>query len=220
MSRWDDSLADLAAWHAARDRQAAERAMRIVEPFLWGRIPARARMRWSKPDLEDAVRGFLQRLLTRPLPSAASEDPAAYISQSFRNWCIDLQRGRDRRPEEAWESDDGRTTASSDARPRLARVVEALEQLPIQDRVVIKVEDLPWALSDDELRWLAGRGGVSVDAVRAQLESARTTYDTSLVFDPGDSATAPKGRRDRMERFRRRRSRARQRLRERLGGAA
>ena len=77
--------------------------------------------------------------------------------------------------------------------------------------------DAPELLTWDELGWLAVRSGYPATEVRDRVLACPSVYELTLLFDPGEAASDPKARRDRMERFRKRRERARQRLRTILG---
>jgi len=216
---WQRILADLAAWHASRDRLAANRALTHIESFLRTRIPPIARRRWSADEIDDALQGFLERLLNKPLPPELRK-PEAYLGKAFRRWCIDRQRGRKADVHEPWDDavPDQTTRQDPELRERLERAARALDALRMEDRVVIKLVDVPHSLTWEELSWLGSRCGRSAADVQEQVLAAPEVIELSLIFDPGDPPATAKERRDRMERFRRRRSRARERLRELMGG--
>jgi DNA-directed RNA polymerase specialized sigma24 family protein len=211
---WPSIFDDLTAWHEHRDNAAANRALSALEPWLRARIPAPVRARWSPDELEDALQSFLERLLAKPLPSTV-DSPDAYFRRALRNHCLDMKRGRKNEPHAQWdESRPPQTTTQAPAsKQKLARAGEALERLSMKDRVVIKLVDLPWALTLEELSWLGQRCGRSVVDLRSTLEHCFDKLELSLLFDPGPPPETPKERRDRLERFRRRRSRARAKLR-------
>jgi hypothetical protein len=79
--------------------------------------------------------------------------------------------------------------------------------------------DAPELLTWEELSWLGARAGLSADAARERVMGGPSVYELTLLFDPGDAPIDGKDRRDRMERFRKRRERARQRLRASLAGS-
>jgi DNA-directed RNA polymerase specialized sigma24 family protein len=165
---WPTVLRDLAAWHDHRDHAASNRALAALESWLCARIPAPVRARWSPDELEDAIQSFLERLLAKPLPSTI-DTPDAYFRRALRNHCFDMKRGRKNEPHAPW--DDSRpqqtTTQAPAVQQQLARAGEALERLSMKDRVVIKLVDLPWALTLEEQR-----GGSQIHP-RALLRQAR-----------------------------------------------
>lgn len=218
---WPRVLADLAAWHGSRDRLAANRALTRIESHLRTRIPPVVRRRWSTAEIDDALQGFLERLLNKPLPPDVRK-PEAYLNQAFRRWCIDRQRGRKADMQEPWSDAtiDSWTHQQPEIRDRLERAARALGALRMEDRVVIKLVDVPHALTWEELDWLAAECGLSAEGVRDAAIQAREVIELSLIFEPKSPPSTPKERRDRMERFRRRRSRARDRLREQMGEEA
>ncbi|MCB9793193.1 MAG: sigma-70 family RNA polymerase sigma factor [Alphaproteobacteria bacterium] len=215
---WSTALAQLTRWHATRDAEAATAALTFIEVELRRRIPPAARRRWPAEQLEDAVQGFLLRLLQRPLPEDAQGQPAAYLTRAFRNRCIDIERGRRRDPAEPWETFEQAAPAAGtpETREALRRAVDALDGLRVEERVVIKMTDAPQLLTEEELAWLAERAGRNVDEVREAVLSSPSVFELTLLFDPGAAPRDDKERRDRMERYRRRRSRARAKLREAL----
>ena len=215
---WARALSDLEAWHESGDRMAAQRALVHIEAFLRLRVPPVARRRWSSEQLDDVLQGFLERLLNKPLPPPI-EKPAPYLSRAFKRWCIDRERGRKADRYEPWdEATPVQTTHQAPAASeRLDRVAAALETLRMEDRVVLKMVDVPHALTWEELDWLGRRLRFSAEEVRDRLLSFPDKLGLTLVFDPGTPPQDPKERRDRLERFRRRRSRARTRLRQALG---
>ncbi len=207
---WGALCGQLVRWHSEADRPAAEVALRFVEVELRARIPTGVRRRWSAEAVEDALQGFLSRLLTRPLP-AGIEAPERYIHRSFRNWCIDIERTEVRRPTDPWEESIASESFQREveAREELAQTCAALDSLRIEDRVVIKMADAPRLLTWEELDWLARRASLSAMEVRDRLLGDIDGYGLTLIFDPGHEPMDAKGRRDRMERFRKRRERAR-----------
>jgi DNA-directed RNA polymerase specialized sigma24 family protein len=212
---WQAALDGLQAWHDRRDQAAGESAISFLEVELRRRVPAAARRRWPEEQLHDALQGFLARLVERPLPPTIKSHPQAYLTTSFRHWCIDIERGRQRHAAEPWEDNDQTVTAepAPEVRERVERVTQALDALPVEDRVVLKMTDAPELLTWLELDWLARRSASSADDVRARVLRCPPVYELTLIFDPGPEPGDAKGRRDRMERFRKRRERARSRLR-------
>lgn len=210
---WQEALRDLAAWHTHQDHTAAHRALSTIESWLRTRIPPAARARWSHDEIDDAIQGFLERLLNKPLPDDI-DAPRAYLGRSFRNWCISRQRGRKSDRHAPWDEDRAQETTNQAPaiKQQLARAAEELQNLSMKDRVVIKLVDLPWALTRNELTWLGQRSGRSAVETRDIVLNTHDKLTLSLLFDPGPPPTTHKERRDRLERFRRRRSRAREKL--------
>ena len=173
-------------------------------------------------DFRDTVlQSFLARLLERPLPEREVPNPRGYFTTIYRRHGLDLIRKRQRREAkvEGGIQDVLPNPCSSDAaqeahaRERLRRVEQAMRQLPIADRVVLKVSEAPRWLTSEENAWLAARASLSVDELQSRLSGAVTRYEVTLVFDPGDTKEDATSRRKRMERFRRRQARARGKLR-------
>jgi RNA polymerase sigma factor (sigma-70 family) len=222
MSRdlWQKAVADLALWHTERARPAARSALTFIEAELRLAVPPLVRRTWPAEQLDDVLREFLTRLLDRPLPDDI-DDPRHYLVRAFRNRCIDQHRAQQRRQEVAfpepstWEPPDPSPTASEhlQAQERARALQAALDSLSVADRVAMKLVDAPEWLDDVELAWLSERAGVSLDAVLSAVRVARDVFALTELFDPATPGGAD-DRRQRMERFRRRRGRARDKLRE------
>lgn len=211
---WSAALADLERWHFEGERDSARAALAFIEPELRLAVPRTVPRRWPAEQVEDALQGFLLRLLERPLPPSIRSSPGGYIVRSFKNWCLDIERGRRRAASEPWEDDASPRAARQEveARDQVRRMNAGLSQLRVEDRVALKLEAAPETLADDEWRWLAERSGLPQDVVRSRILGAEDVYALTLVFDPGPEPLDTKGRRDRMERFRKRRERARDAL--------
>ena len=219
--RWLSALDDLASWHTDRDRRAAERALGFLEKELRRRIPRRVRGRWPPEEIEEALQGVLMRFLQREIPENGRQNPAAYVTKIFRNWCLDIERGRTRRATEPLtdaHAAQAATPAVGAAGLELSRLAAALADMPVEDRVVLKLAAAPATLTWGELTWLGSRTGESAEAVRDAVFACREVYDLTLIFDPGPPPENTKERRKRMERFRKRRERARSKLRDALDG--
>lgn len=217
---WREAIDHLSVWHSKQDRRAAAAALAFVEVELRLRIPPAARRRWPREQVEDALQSFLLRLIQKPLPTLV-EHPAAYLTRMFRNWCIDIERGRQRAPTEPWEDATlvEQIHPEPSVRQDLERLTAALAALSIDDRVAIKMTDAPEILTWEEFDWLGSRAGLSALEVRDRVMACPPVFELTLLFDPGEAPADAQMRRDRMERFRKRRERARQRLRDRLGRA-
>lgn len=208
---WAAALDDLVRWHDVGDRSAARRAVEFIEPELRLAMPRTVPRRWPAEQVEDALQSFLERLLSRPLPSGVPSNPAGYILRSFRNWCLDIERGRKRNSADPWDDDlaVGASQPRVDARDEAVRVGLALAELRVEDRVALKLEAAPETLTEEEWAWLAERAGLPGDVLQARVWGAPDTYALTLLYYPGSEPSDWKGRRDRMERFRKRRERAR-----------
>lgn len=221
---WQDAVADLALWHGERRASAARSALTFIEAELRLAVPPLVRRSWPEEQVDDVLREFLARLLDRPLP-ADVEDPRRYLIRAFRNSCIDRHRALQRRMEvpipepTTWEpAEAGPSPAQRIEDQERARWVQgALEALPLADRVAIKLVDAPEWLDEAELAWLAERTGLSIEATSSAIQAAGDVYALTELFDPPTLGGAD-DRRQRMERFRRRRGRAREKLRELLEG--
>lgn len=219
-NHWEPAVADLALWHAERNAIAARSALTFLEAELRLAIPPLVRRTWPDEQVEDALREFLARLLERPLPPDI-DDPRRYVIRAFRNACIDRHRAQQRRQEVAlpdpatWQpAEPGPTAAERIQEQESARRLQAaLDSLPVADRVALKLVDAPEWLDETELTWLADRAKVAPDAVLGALRAARDVFALTELFDPPPPGVAG-DRRQRMERFRRRRGRARDKLRE------
>jgi DNA-directed RNA polymerase specialized sigma24 family protein len=222
---WDQALIDLRRWHASRDRIAARAALSFLEPELRLAIPPVVRRTWPEEGIEDALRDFMSRLLERPLPDDIG-DSRRYILRSFRNRCIDLHRARQRRKEvvvseeSGWEPVEPGPTAAEriDQEEQAVALRTALASLPVADRVALKLVDAPEWLDDVELAWLSVQSGVQPGPLWAAIQAADDVYELTLLFDPPDQSERD-DRRLRMERFRRRRGRARDNLRAKITGS-
>ena len=96
---------------------------------------------------------------------------------------------------------------------RSGRVQSALNQLGLADRVALKLVNCPMWIDDEEVRWLAERAGLQPEVVISQILEAEDTFQLTLIYDPDfEGSEDREGRRKRMERFRRRRTRARDKL--------
>jgi DNA-directed RNA polymerase specialized sigma24 family protein len=220
---WDAIGDELRRWHASGDREAGRSALAFLEPELRRMVPGLARRTWPGDVIEDTLRDFLAKVIEVPLP-AGIDDLRRYLGRAFRNHCIDVHEARSRRRETplddaagGWEppSEDGvspATLALDAERGRHLRA--ALQRLEIADRIVLKLDHAPELLEDDEVRWLADRAAMEPATIRQAVTSAEDVHDLTRVFDPeDDNPSDPQERRKRMERFRRRRARARDKLR-------
>ena len=220
---WRRALVDLTSWLDHRDAAAARAALMHIEPELRLAIPPLVRRTWPGEQVDDALRDFLTRLLDRPLPLGI-DDPKRYILRSFRNRCIDLHRALQRRDEaplqfaSGWEPVDA--TPGADAQleeeDRASAMRAALLDLPLADRVSVKLVDAPEWLDDAEIDWLAERSGQDRAAILEAISAATDIFALTEIFD-APSVGEPDDRRHRMERFRKRRARARDKLRATLG---
>jgi DNA-directed RNA polymerase specialized sigma24 family protein len=219
-SAWVDALARLHRWHSAGDGDAAREALGFIESELRLALPRTVPRRWPAEEVDDALQGFLARLLERPLPDSIHSSPGGYLVRAFRNRCLDIERGRRRSAAEPWEDESAHSASLQDVegRDEVRRMTGALAQLRVEDRVALKLDAAPETLSDEEWHWLSVRTGLPQDEVRGRVFAADDVYALTLMFDPGPEPFDAKGRRDRMERFRKRRDRARDALWRVLGG--
>lgn len=216
---WEDAWADLELWHAEHRVSAARSALQFIESELRLRAPPEARGPANVEILNDALQNFLEGLLKKPLP-CLPENPRAYLRRALRNRCIDLLRKQQRRSEVPIQEDQGRESPANEPpadhgmerHEDAAQLRAALATLAIQDRVALKLVDAPELLDTQELRWLGERGRLSQDQVLERIHAATDVYHLTEIFDPPKDA-AVDDRRHRMERFRRRRGRARDKLR-------
>ena len=223
---WDTLGSLLARWYEREDREASRAALTFLEQELRLMTPAIVRRTWDKALIEDAVQTVLLQIIKKPLaPESEIGNLRNYLHRMFRNQCIDVWRRRNRRKEASLDNlDAGWEPLSTSprspleetlAQERQDQVCRAIAGLETSDRIVLKLEHAPEWLDDDELTWLGRRSTRSPEEVRQLVSSASDMFDLSLIFDPPrDEDVSNAGlRRKRMERFRRRRSRARDKCR-------
>ena len=221
---WGNVLAVLARWHASGDRNAGRAAVSFLEVEFRLMVPGIVRRTWPEDLVDDAIQGILERLVKRPLP-AGIDDSRRYLARALRNRCIDLYDARRRRREQSLDDAPAGWEPPADAaaspvemalqEERVQQIQTAIAQLDISDRVVLKLDHAPEWLTEDETSWLARRAGLASRSLPAAIAAAHDMHALTRIFDPGDDNPDDAAlRRKRMERFRRRRSRARERLRE------
>ena len=219
---WASALTDLVSWRERGDRTAARRALTFLEPQFRARVPARARRRLGTAVIDDGLQSFLEKLLRVRLDPTAAY-PRAYLIRSFKNHFVDLEEAQARLPsaflpdlpeQESPLPDPESLLRSAQDCERLRR---ALASLSTPDRVALKLADAPEWITDDEMAWLADETGRSVAQVEALIGSVDSPFDAMEAFEPSDREELEGSRRHRMERFRRRRARAREKLRTAFG---
>lgn len=219
---WENAGAMLRRWHSTRERQVGRAVFGFIETELRLMIPPSFRRSWGEDRVEDVLRDFLKKLVKRPLPEHL-DNLRSYLSSGIRRQCIDAYRKDNRRPEEPIEDDamdeDSRDSGLSSPlqltlrNEQHAKVHAALVRLEVADRVALKLEHGPEWLDEAEIAWLGARAALDTVRVRAAIAAAATTYDLTQIFDPeADDPADPEAHRKRMERFRRRRSRALEKL--------
>lgn len=210
---WSTIPDQLTAWHAHGDRNAAAEAIRFLEIELRLAFPPAARRRWPSQQLDDALQGFLTRLLQRPLPTRPT-DPNGYLKRAFRNWCVSIERRNREIPTDdaVFVELPATTSDAGEIQQQRDHAIRAVGALRIEDRVAIKLVDAPEWLNDVELGWLAERADLTTAAVSLLVQNAPDILILSILFDPGPEPTTVEARRTRLERFRKRRNRARDAL--------
>ena len=219
---WDTVMPALRKWHESRDRVIGRAVFAFIEGELRLVIGGLIRQQWSKDLVEDGLQSTLEKLAEKPLPDGISE-PRRYLTRALRNRCIDLYRARRRRGDRSlddapagWEPPTECTTLPAEIALRHEReqqIHNAIEKLDVSDRVVLKLREAPEWLTDEELDWLAKRSGLSTSDLQRAIVAAEDKHALTLIFDPGDDDPDDSAlRRKRMERFRRRRARAREKL--------
>ncbi len=220
---WANALELFRRWHQKRRPEEGRAVLFFIESELRLMTPAKVRRSWPNDLVEDALRDFLARLVEHQLPSDIS-DFRAYLRRAFGNHCIDSYRARTRKRETAFEASAGEWERPEDpvASPlravlrdeQRASVHAALARLSPADRVVLKLELAPEWLEEEEVAWLAERTASNQHEVREAIDVAEDMHALTRIFEPGhDEPDDPEARRIRMERFRRRRARAREKLR-------
>ena len=229
---WENALDMLIQWKKNNDKKIERELFSFIDIELQLMIPAQVRRAWSPDDIKDTLQDFVIKLIDKPL-TGDIKDLRSFLHRSLRNFCIDSHRARGRKKEaslytlsNAALSDAALSEVCEQAAPSTpldtmthqedqTRYLTALHQLSIADRVALKLTLAPEWLTAEEVEWLAQRGQTTASEVRASIQKADTDiYQISKIFDPGDDDPDDLDeRRLRMERFRRRRSRALERLR-------
>lgn len=195
----------------------------FIETELRLMMPALVRRRWPKDLIEDALQILLVKLIKEPLPNEV-DDLRAYLRRAYRNHCIDRYRARARKRETSIEVASGEWPHPNEVATsplyailrdeRRTQVHAVLARLSLDDRVVLKLEFAPEWLVEAEIAELAKHMASTPAEVRAAIDVACDMHALTRIFDPGeDDPDDPVARRKRMERFRRRRARAREKLR-------
>lgn len=225
---WETVGTLLNRWHTEKDEQAGRAALVFMEREFRKMIPPLVRRTWPEDLVEDALQSFLVKIIETPLPGGIDNLPG-YLNTSFRRHCIDRHRARRRRKESSvgsidpsWEphSDPRNSPGTALARKERAEHVQyCIGQLAIEDRIVLKLVHAPEWLDEQELGWISDKTGTKSSEVLQAITAAQDIHDLTRIFDPGDDdPDDQKLRRKRMERFRKRRSRAREKLRVLLKG--
>ncbi len=218
---WNNALDLLLQWHIERSQDVGRSVFGFIESELRLMIPVVVRRFWPSDLMEDALQDFLARLIKHPLDGDIT-NLRAYLRRAFANHCIDRYRARERKLDTSCEAGAGEWMYSEEEsthhavllNERRVWIHSALARLSPADRVVLKLEFAPEWLDDDEVVWLAKNTDSNPQEVREAINTAEDMYALSKVFDPGsDNPDEPEARRLRMERFRRRRARARDKLR-------
>lgn len=219
---WDNLQDLLAQWHQTRQRALGHLVFVFLEEELRLMFPSHIRNVWSDEMRDDVLQSFLSKLIERPLPQNI-DHIRSYMRSMLRNHCMDHHRRMARdfnTQDDVNKLEQTKAKHQSDENPaiikqELERRLASFAQLPISDRVVLKLNYACNWLEQDEMVWLAARSGLSIEQLRTTLAEEHDTYALSHIFDPGDDRSEDKeARRKRMERFRRRRSRAQARLNE------
>lgn len=224
---WDLVLDALTQWHATQDPAHGNALFRFLEEELRAMLPNIVRRKWSESAIDDALQKVLIQLSQKPLPDSVS-DPRNYIARILRNRCISIQRAEKRKQEVSLDADevlepetDSETDAPYSSSParvalqkeRVNHYLAVLAQLNIADRVALKLESAPNWLNNEEMDWLSNQSGLALPALREAISAASDTHALTRIYDPGDDDPGDlQLRRKRMERFRKRRSRAREAL--------
>ena len=185
-------------------------------------VPALVRRTWPEDLVEDAIRAFLLKQLEKPLPPHIGM-PRNFMAKAFRFHCIDCYEAPHRQESQGDQETAPRELATEGSSSPEARALQAeraralraaLQTLDLEDRIVLKLDDAPELLDDEELGWMGARLGLDNATVLDAVLSADGIYAITHLFDPGDDVPGDvEARRKRMERFRRRRARARDKLR-------
>lgn len=226
---WQTAVEALSRWHAHHDRHAGRAAIAFLEVELQQMVPPLVRRTWPPDLIEDVVRELLRWLIEHPLPTEGIGNIRGYFRVTLRRRCLDEYDRRLRRPEDllarAGVSPEDHLPAVPSAldaatdRDRAEQLHAALRQLKLPDRVALKLEHAPDWLDDEEAEWLAAGIGCSVSEARAKAAETQDMYEITRLFDPGDDDPSDaQARRKRMERFRKRRDRARDQMLELLKG--
>ncbi len=217
---WIDCYAGLVRWRVAGDRHAAEEALRFLEPQLRVRVPLWVREGLGQAAVDALVQSFLEKMLAVSLPQTV-ESPRGYLIRAFQNHARSEVRSL-RRRKEVPEQDLPALSAAVEpdgpieverSRSRVL-LLAALERLSVEDRIILKLQIVPEWISPQDLLWLSGRTGASPAEISHRIICAEGSYELSLVFEPSTGrAGSKKDRSRRLDRFRKRKDRALERLR-------
>jgi DNA-directed RNA polymerase specialized sigma24 family protein len=222
---WDDALRSLARWHLCRDDAAGREVFDFLQHELRRMVPPKTRHRWAESEVDDAIATLLKKLVEKPL-SPEIRELKPYLARALRNVCVDVERARGRRREQLYDAADVPIDVEESLlsavrspeetiveRAQVESLLDGLLRLEIADRVALKLQLVPQALDAEELSWLAARNSTLISETLLQVQRATEVYDLTRIFDPGDdSPHDPAARRLRMERFRKRCARAREKL--------
>ena len=125
----------------------------------------------SQEDAEDVVQDLYLKLWQSELPADALNNPKAWCLTLVRNMCLDRlksKRVRDRLP---LDRIDQEQPPSSDlhGKQRIRAVFDALEQLPENERKVLKMK----VLEDLSYEEIEKKTGYSYPSLRVMISNAR-----------------------------------------------
>lgn len=215
---WIDAIRQLEQWHMNGDRGSLEAALRflsaelplLLSPSLTHRVGAEA--------VRDLVQEFLLDLQKRPLPAIPTH-PRSYLGRAVQNRAISqLRRNRDEPVATLPESPSEEHESALERQLAAREMLQHLQELPMEDRVALKISMAPEALDAEELRWLTARCGLSTVEVRQRALRAERAEDRVVLYENAlgmaDEAEIARA----IDRLHKRVSRARQRLLERIRG--
>ncbi|MFO0647977.1 MAG: hypothetical protein U0326_17190 [Polyangiales bacterium] len=160
----------------------------------------------------------VMQLQRKPLPSSP-EHPRTYFGRALQNRALSaLRRKSPELAAEVPEPPPELDTPSQERQTAAREVLDALQSLTVEDRVALKLASAPEALDDGELDWLAARLNVSRYEARSLALTRERTEDLARLFEGEHDATETRVALRAIDRFHKRISRARQRLRDRIGG--
>jgi DNA-directed RNA polymerase specialized sigma24 family protein len=215
---WQWSIERLDRWHTHADRDALEEVLRFLSEALPELLAPRLVRKLGGETTRDLVQEFLLGLQRKPLPTCP-EHPRTYLGRALQNRALSLMRRKDAELVAVVPEPPLDHAAPAQERQTAAReVLRALQMLPMEDRVALKLSEAPEVLDDDEFEWLVARAGVPREEAQARALRAASAEERAQLFEGGREPLDECDVGRAINRFHKRVSRARQKLLTLLGG--
>lgn len=210
----------------------------VVFAFLHEKLSRMVPLKVGEAGRADVVQVFLRSLLEKKRETFAPnvDNAQAWFRTGLKRKAIDIHRKLMRTPEGFLETNDPDESESTEAwlanivfalepsrescveqealaRENARRIEDAMAQIKVPSRTILRLLLAPENLSDTESDWLSEQMGADVEVVRKRaLEAAGDARACSFLVDPPVVGEEDDSRK-RLERFRKRRARARDELR-------